>query len=402
LIVVHIERYTFNMHQPYLPRLLEKAVGKSLDESPAVAILGPRQCGKSTLAKSLLSERSDTVFLDLEKRADVARLAEPELYFEAHAKDLVCLDEIQRLPEIFQVLRGIIDDDRRNGRFLILGSASRELLRQSSESLAGRLQYLELTPFLLSETTFLGIDVKDYVLRGGFPPSLLAGSAASSMRWRQSFLTTFLERDIPQLGVTIPAVSTERTWRMISHLHGQILNLSQLGASVGVSHTTARAYVDLLARTFMVRLLPPLLTNTAKRLVKSPRIYVRDTGILHALLDIETWDDLLGHPVFGHSWESTVIENVIAHMPGWRGYFYRTAKGAEIDLVLERGRRRIAIECKASRAPEVTQGFWSAMEDVDAREAWVVAPIEGSYPIRKGVTVASLPTCIAALARATD
>jgi hypothetical protein len=187
---------------------------------------------------------------------------------------------------------------------------------------------------------------------------------------------------------------------MCAHHHGQILNLSQLGASLGVSHTTMRTYIELLSRTFMLRVQQPLLRSSAKRLVKSPRIYLRDTGILHALLDIETWDDLLGHPVFGHSWESLVIESVLAQMPGWRGAFYRTATGAEIDLVLEKGRRRIAIECKASGAPQPTKGFWNALDDVGAREAWIVAPIEGSYPLARGVMVASLERCIAGLRQA--
>jgi predicted AAA+ superfamily ATPase len=272
----------------------------------------------------------------------VARLAEPELFFQSHVNDLVCLDEVQRMPDIFKILRTVIDEHRRNGRFLILGSASRELIRQSSESLAGRLMHLELTPFLLSEVIGPKGGFHMYLLRGGFPPSLLAGSDAASMRWRQSFIRTFLERDIPQLGITIPASSIDRLWRMCAHLHGQVLNLSQLGASLGVSHTTARAYVEMLARTFMVRVQPPFLLSSAKRLV---------------------------------------IENVLAQMPGWRGSFYRTAKGAEIDLVLEKGNRRIAIECKASSAPAPTQGFWNSPEDIGAREAWIVASIEASFPL---------------------
>ncbi len=385
------------MHARFVPRFLGPSVRRALKESPAVAILGPRQCGKSTLANAILAGRPDGVHLDLEKRSDAARLADRELFLEAHAGDLVCLDEVQRLPEIFRVLRSVIDQDRRNGRFLILGSASRELIRQSSESLAGRLQYLELTPFLAGEAAAAGADVRTYLLRGGFPRSVLADSDGASMRWRQGFLATFLERDIPQLGVTVPAASIERLWRMSAHHHGQILNLSQLGGSLGVSHTTARAYVDLLVRTFMLRLLPPLTANTAKRLVKSPKLYLRDSGILHALLDVDSTHDLLGHPVFGSSWEGMVIENVLAHLPGWRGSFYRTARGAEIDLVVEKGRSRIAIECKASSAPEPTAGFWAALKDVKPRKAWIVAPVQGSYRIAPDVTVASLDACIAGL-----
>jgi predicted AAA+ superfamily ATPase len=378
----------------YIPRFLEAELARALEESPAVAILGPRQCGKSTLARAALSGRRGVITLDLEKRTDAARLAEPELFLDAHGDDLVCLDEIQRMPEIFPSLRSAIDEHRRNGRFLILGSASRDLIRQSSESLAGRLQYLELTPFLLPESSRAGRDLHTLLLRGGFPPSLLAASDAASMRWRQSFIASFLERDLPQLGFSIPAASIERMWKMIAHQHGQVLNQSQLGSSLGVSHTTVRSYVDLLSRTFMVRVLPPILGNTAKRLVKSPRIYLRDSGLLLALLDVATWDDLLGHPVFGHAWEGMVIENMLTSLTGWRGGYYRTAKGAEIDLVLEKGRRRIAVECKASAAPQLTKGFWSALKDIGAHEAWVVAPVEGSYPVGKGVTVASLAACI--------
>jgi predicted AAA+ superfamily ATPase len=344
-----------------------------------------------------LHGREKVLRLDLERKSDLARLSDPELFLSAHKDELVCLDEIQRAPEIFPALRSVIDERSRNGQFLILGSASRDLMRQSSESLAGRLACLELTPFLLSEVADLKTPLATFLLRGGFPRSLLADSDESSHHWRQSFVRSFLERDLPQLGISIPAGAIERLWTMCAHSHGQVLNQSQLGASLGVSHTTIRSYVDLLSRTFMLRLLPPLESNTRKRLVKSPRLYLRDTGILHALLDIETYDDLLGHPVFGHSWEGAVIENVLAEMPGWRGSFYRTAAGAEIDLVLEKGGRRIAIECKASVAPAPTQGFWNALEDIGAKEAWIVAPIEGSYPLKRGVTVASLASCVEAL-----
>jgi uncharacterized protein len=377
------------MHTWYLPRALGAEARAALRRAPAVAILGPRQCGKSTLARRLAAGRQGAVYLDLERPSDRAKLAEPELFLARYADRLVCLDEIQRAPEIFAVLRGLIDARRRPGRFLILGSASRELIRQSSETLAGRIAYLELTPFVATEAA--GRAGSDRLwLRGGFPPSLLARSEAGSVAWRHDFVRTFLERDLPQLGVRIPAATLERFWRMCAHHHGQILNQSQLGAALGVSHVTVRGYLELLAATFMVRMLPPLLPNLRKRLVKSPRLYLRDSGILHALLEIESADDLAGHPARGASWEGWVIENAIAAFPGWRPYFYRAATGAELDLVLEKGRRRIAVECKASAAPTVGATFWSALEDVGADEAWVVAPVRQGYPIGKDARVAPL------------
>lgn len=379
------------MHDRYLHRRLETSVRESLAAFPAVAVVGPRQCGKSTLARALIGRRKDAVYLDLERPSDRRRLAEPELFFDLHRDQLVCLDEIHRVPELFAVLRGVIDADRRPGRFLVLGSASRDLLRQSSESLAGRIAYLELTPFLLIEMPVRIRSIESLWLRGGFPESVLARSGAISSQWRRDFVRTFLERDVPQLGLRIPSGSLERLWRMCAHHHGQLLNQSRLGESLGVSHTTIRSYLELFAATFMVRLLPPLLPNLKKRLVKSPRLFVRDSGILHTLLDIETHDDLLGHPVRGASWEGWVIENVLGSLPDWRGYYYRTANGAEVDLVLEKGQRRVAIECKASAAPTVTVGFRSALEDLDITEAWVIAPVRDRYPIGKGVEVASLP-----------
>jgi predicted AAA+ superfamily ATPase len=329
------------------------------------------------------------VYLDLELPSDRAKLAEPELFLARHADRLVCLDEVQRAPEIFAVLRSLIDARRRPGRFLILGSASRELLRQSSETLAGRIAYLELTPFLATEAAARTGSERLW-LRGGFAQSLLARSEAASLAWRRDFVRTFLERDLPQLGVRIPAATLERFWRMCAHHHGQILNQSQLGAALGASHVTVRGYLELMAATFMLRMLPPLLPNLRKRLVKSPRLYLRDTGILHALLEIDSADELAAHPVRGASWEGWVIENAIASAAGWRAHFYRAATGAELDLVLEKGRRRIAVECKASAAPAPGPTFWSALEDIGADEAWVVAPVRQGYPIGKRARVASL------------
>ena len=335
----------------YLKRRIEGELQECIAAFPAVAVLGPRRSGKSTLAKTVMANLENSLYLDLEKPSDLAKLTEPELFFGHNASKLICLDEIQRVPELFRVLRAVIDEKPEPGRFLILGSASPALIRQSSETLAGRIAFLDLTPFLYSELAGTGIDLRIYQLRGGFPESSLASAEKQSNRWRANFIRTFLERDLAQLGLPIPAGNIERLWRMCAHSHAQLLNQSQFGSALGVSHTTVRKYLDILCRTFMIRLLPPYLPNLAKRLVKSQKIYVRDSGILHALLGISTYDDLLGHPVFGASWEGLVIENLLGELPDWSGFFYRTAAGAEIDLLLEKGRRRVAIECKVSAAP---------------------------------------------------
>ena len=318
------------MQTRYLRRAIEAGVRAALRAVPAVAVLGPRQCGKSTLAREIIRGRREALYLDLERPSDRQRLAEPELFLKLHENRLVCLDEIQRMPEIFPVLRSLIDARRHAGRFLILGSASRDLIRQSSETLAGRISYLELTPFRAVEVAPAVAGPARLWLRGGFPGSLLARTQAASVRWRQDFVRGFLERDVPQLGVRIPAATLERFWRMCAHHHGQIMNQSQLGAALGVSHVTVRSYLELLSATFMLRLLPPLLPNLRKRLVKSPRVYLRDAGILHSLLDIESEHDLLGHPQRGASGEGWVIENAIAQFSGWR------------PVLLPRGERRRA------------------------------------------------------------
>jgi len=379
------------MHSSYIHRKIESELKECLFDFPAVAVLGPRQCGKSTLAQKIIAEHSNSIYLDLENPADMAKLQAPELFFNQHADKLICLDEIQRLPDIFASLRAIIDSRQRNNQFLFLGSASRDLIKQSSESLAGRIAYLELTPFLYSEIAhFDSISRDDIWQRGGFPDSLLARSESSSRRWRENFVRTFLERDIPQLGFRIPAPALRRVWQMCAHNQGQLLNSSQLGSALGISHTTFRSYIDLLAETYMLRVLPPFAANRGKRLIKSPKVYLRDTGILHTLLSIDTFDDLMGHPVLGHSWETFAMETIIACFPGWETYFYRTASGIEIDLVLVRGKRKLAFEFKVSAAPKVTKGFWNGLEDLDVEKAWIVAPVNESYLIADNVTVCPL------------
>ncbi len=381
--------------QTYIPRYLTGDILRRLENMPAVAILGPRQCGKSTLARHIISERRDAVYLDLERPSDVNRLRDPEAFFALNRGRLVCLDEIQLVPGLFAALRPILDEEGENGRLLILGSASRDLIRQSSESLAGRISYLELTPFMLDEVG--AENLYTLWLRGGFPRSFLAPDDRASLEWRQDFVRTFLERDIPQLGFRIPASSIRRLWQMCAHVHGQVLNASMIGKALGTSHHTVKSYMDILAETFILRILPPFHANLKKRLIKSPKIYIRDSGLLHCLLGIGSHNDLLGHPVFGASWEGLVLETVISRTSDWQHSFYRTRSGVEIDLILKRGTRTVAIECKATTAPRPGKGFWQALKDLSIEEAFVVAPVAEAYPIERGVKVVPLIDMIGVL-----
>lgn len=376
--------------QTYVERIITASIEQKLENMPGVVILGPRQCGKSTLAKAIISEIRGAVYLDLERASDVSKLRDPEAFFSLNSDKLICLDEIQRVPELFPVLRSIMDENRKNGQFIILGSASPDLIKQSSETLAGRISYFELTPFLLKEVS----DDHDLRplrklwLRGGFPRSFLASNEKESFEWRIDFIRTFLERDIPQLGFRTPAKTLERFWSICAHLHGQLLNSSKLGESMGVSHHSVTSYVDMLEQSFVLRVLRPYESNLKKRLIKSPKIYIRDSGILHALLGIETHNDLLGHPVYGASWEGLVIENILSLLPNWKASFYRTSSGSEIDLIIEKGNKRVAIECKGSTSPNLNRGFWIAVSELKFKEVWVVAPVKEAYPIEKGIMVA--------------
>lgn len=374
--------------QGYINRIQTTEIENRLKQMPAVALLGPRQVGKSTLAKQIIKPFKNAIYLDLEKPSDINKLRDPEAYFALHADKLICLDEIQRTPELFPVLRSVIDERQRNGQFLILGSASPNLIKQSSESLAGRISYIELTPLIQQEININSL--RTLWLRGGFPRSFLAMNDKVSNKWRLDFIRTFLERDLPQLGFSLSAKTMERFWKISAHNHGQLLNQSKLGSSLGVSHHTIRSYIDLLEQTFVIRALPPYQANLKKRIVKSPKIYVRDSGLLHTLLGLETQDDLFSHPCYGSSWEGFIIENILSIFPDWDASFYRTSSGSEIDLILERGKKKIAIECKASSSPEVGRGFWNALKDLEINEAWVIAPVSESYPLGKGVTVAPI------------
>jgi hypothetical protein len=376
--------------QTYIERMITTKIKEKLGNIPGVVILGPRQCGKSTLAKAMISQIGGAVYLDLERPSDVSKLRDPEAFFSLNSDKLICLDEIQRAPELFPVLRSVMDENKQNGQFIILGSASPALIKQSSETLAGRISYFELTPFLLKEVSddHHLKTLRRLWLRGGFPRSYLASNEKESFEWRLDFIRTFLERDIPQLGFRTPAKTLERFWRICSHLHGQLLNSSKLGESMGVSHHTVRSYVDVLEQSFVLRVLRPYESNLKKRLIKSPKIYIRDSGILHALLGIEDHNDLLGHPVYGASWEGLVIENILPLLPNWKTSFYRTSSGSEIDLILEKGNKRVAIECKGSTSPSLSRGFWNAVSEVKFQEVWVIAPIKEAYPIENGVMVA--------------
>jgi predicted AAA+ superfamily ATPase len=365
-----------------------------VESTPAVALLGPRQVGKTTLALTI-GEHRPSIYLDLESDADRAKLAEPELYLAQHEDKLVILDEVHRLPNLFQNLRGLIDRGRRkglkSGRFLLLGSASIDLLRQSGESLAGRIAYLEMQP--VDGLEIPAGDLERLWARGGFPDSFLAANDRVSQRWRQDFIRTYLERDIPLLGPRIPAETLRRFWTMLAHHQSGLLNAADFARALGVDGKTVASYLDLLVDLLLVRRLEPWHANTGKRLVKSPRVYVRDSGLAHTLLGLATLEDVLGHPVAGASWEGFVIETLIAAAPeGSRANFYRTSAGAEIDLVLTLpGGRRWAIEIKRSLTPKVERGFHSACEDLAPEQRFVVYPGDEAYPLKDDIQVIGLP-----------
>lgn len=376
-----------------VPRRLEQAVLEQLDRFPAVALLGPRQVGKTTLARQISLQRQ-ALMLDLESPADRAKLQEPELFLSRYPDQLLILDEVQRLPGLFEVLRGVIDANRhggrRSGQFLLLGSASVELIRQSSESLAGRICYLELSGLSVLE---LGAEASERLwIRGGFPDSVQAPDDASSSIWREQFIRTYLERDIPQLGPRIPAETLRRFWTMLAHHQGGLLNAAALGRALGVDGKTIRHYLDLLVDLLLVRQLQPLVANAGKRLVKAPKVYVRDSGLLHTLLGLDSADAVLGHPVAGASWEGFVLETLLTVMPQrCQAFFYRTAGGAEMDLVIDHpGGERWAIEVKRSLTPTLSRGFHQARVDLDPRHSFVVIPREGRFPLAPGVDAVGL------------
>jgi predicted AAA+ superfamily ATPase len=378
-----------------LPRFAAKQIEDALKRQAAVALIGPRQVGKTTLALEI-GQAHDALYLDLEDRDDRNRLANPVLFFENAEDRLVILDEIHRTPELFQTLRGVIDKGRRKnkgkGRFLILGSASIDLLRQSGESLAGRIAYINLAPLSALEIEDDRAARERLWLRGGFPGSYLEQSDRESLALRKDFIRTYLERDVPMFGPRIPAETLERLWTMLAHYQGAILNASALGRALQASTQSVTRYVDLLVDLLLVRRLPSYHANIGKRLVKSPKVYVRDSGLVHALLGIETLNQLAGHPVVGMSWEGFALETLFSVRP-WRSsaFFYRTAGGAEIDLVVEHSDGSIwAVEVKRGLSGKAERGFYQGCEDVKPARAFVVHAGDDRYPMTEGIEAISL------------
>jgi predicted AAA+ superfamily ATPase len=381
-------------------RYLQEQLIQSLKAMPIVAILGPRQVGKTTLAFNL-AELMDkkSIYLDLESDTDFNKLTDAEAYLKRLEGSLVIIDEVQRKPDLFRILRGIVDERKRKGerfaQFLLLGSASRELLQHSSETLAGRIRYLELSPFTtyeLMQNEGPAFDLEKLWLRGGFPDSYLAESNDESWKWRSDFIYTYMERDLPLMGVGIAPAQLKRFWKMLSHYNGSTVNLSELGRSLELSHTTIKKHLDVLTDFYMLRQLQAWSGNIKKRLVKTPKVYIRDSGILHNLMNVTTMDALLSNPGVGASWEAFVIENILSLLDNrWTYTYYRTATQVEIDLVLETPDKEIwAIEIKRSSAPKLGRGFYEACKDIGATHKWIVNANSENYPLLNKVEVIGL------------
>ena len=367
------------------PRYLA-SISSALDRSPVTALLGPRQCGKTTLAR-IFAVQNNAHYFDLEAPSDRQRLQNPELLLSS-LSGLIILDEIQLIPELFNILRVVVDRQKNQARYLILGSASPQIIKNVSETLAGRIEFVDLSGFDLLEVS---VEKGEKLwLRGGFPRSFLAVSEKDSLIWREGFIRTFLERDIPQLGITIPAAAMRRFWTMLAHLHGQTWNASELGRSMGLSDKTVRNYLDILSGTYMVRQLLPWHENLKKRQVKAPKIYLRDSGLLHSLLNLTDLHELLGHPRLGASWEGFALEQVLRILELSDAYFWATHSGAEVDLFFFSGGKRYGMEFKFSEAPKVTKSMHSAMADLDLQHLWVVYPGFNTYPVQENITMLPL------------
>ena len=372
-----------------ISRQLYKTVEKTLADSPVTAIIGPRQCGKTTLARQFIKDRA-VHFFDLENPADQFALEDPVFALEQYHDELVIIDEAQRMPGLFPAIRVLVDQNRKPGRFLLLGSASPDLRRQSAESLAGRIVTLELTPFLLQEINSGASSVDKLWVSGGFPPSFLAEADSTSLQWRIHYLRDVVERDLGLLGFNLPPEKMWRFMQMLAHNHGQLWNKAQLARSLDIGATTAGRYLDAIQQTLLVRRLQPFHKNLGKRLIKSPKVYIRDTGLLHALLGLKNREQLLGHPVRGNSWEILVIEQIASCLPlGWELGFWRTSGGSEIDLLLiSGGQVKIAIEIKAGLTPRPGRGFYEGCKNLKPIEEWIIYPGKRIIPLNKGKTLA--------------
>ena len=379
-------------------RQAQQKLNQLLQQFPAVGLLGARQVGKTTLAFVQKQRYPDALYLDLELPSAQRQLDDPEAFLMAHAQQLVILDEVQRMPGLFGILRGVIDQRRRmgqeHGQFLLLGSASGVLLQQSSESLAGRVAFVDLPPLQVAEI-FSGAscaaDLHPLWVRGGFPLSFLAPNDAASLTWREVFIATYLEKDIPALGPRIPATTLRRLWTMLAHHQGELLDQSKLAAALAIRGQTVGSYIDLLSDLMLVRRLPAWHGKVGKRLIRSPKVYVRDSGLVHALLGLPNLDAVLGHPVAGASWEGFVIEQLMNAAPQAQASFYRTSNGAEVDLVLTfRNQQTWTIEIKRSSAPTVSRGYHQAATDLGAARKLLVAPVAQSYPTKDGIEVLAL------------
>ncbi len=377
---------------PYFKRNIEDSVLKSLENNPVTAIIGPRQCGKSTLVKYLMKKYNNGIYLDLERPSDLEKLSNPELFLSAQKGKLVCIDEIQRIPELFPLLRSLVDEWSEPGCFLILGSASRDLLKQSSETLAGRISYKTLTPFLWNELDGNYL-LEEYIARGGFPHSILAKDDEISFEWRENFISTFLERDLLQWAGFTP-ITMRRLWQMLAHVNGQTVGYSTLANSLGVSSTTVKNYIDLLEGTFMLSVIPPYLSNMGKRLVKAPKIYISDSGVTTALLGLRDFVILAGHPAIGSIWEQIVQTNLKAAFPEASFYYYRTTHGAEIDFVVKLYNFTFAVECKSSLSPSLSKGNYNAIEDIAPDWVFVVAPVKSGWSMKEKINAVNLDEVI--------
>jgi hypothetical protein len=382
------------------PEALARVIG-TLKANPVAALLGPRQCGKTTLARQIAAREPSELF-DLESPVDVRRLSAPMTTLE-RLDGLVVIDEVQRRPDLFPLVRVLVDRPDNRARFLLLGSASPSIVTGVSESLAGRIGFIDLSGFNLTET---GVEHQDRLwTRGGFPRSFLADDDAASLTWRDGFIRTFLERDIPQLGITVPAETIRRFWTMVAHYHGQIWNAAQLARSLGASENTARRYLDILAGAFMVRVLPPWFENVGKRQVKAPKVYLRDSGLLHALLQIGTLRDVQAHPKLGASWEGFALEHVIALLDTRDAYFWATHGGAELDLLVMVGGKRYGFEFKFRDAPARTRSMLIALEDLGLERLWIVYPGSTEYALDDTIDVVpltSIPRLAVQLERRSD